>query len=121
MLLPLQVCCCKSDIGKTPKDGFKGNLCLKPDQRRANAKVNAEAKTEMSSLVTRDVKAVGVSETARVTVGRTEDGVDQVAFANYPATNLSIFESRTIRNLDRVIITENFFDCRRKQFRPPFQ
>src|SRR5574337_350400 len=109
MLLPLQVFCCKSDIAKAPKDGLKGNLCLEPHQRRADAKVNAKTETEMPSLVARDLKAVGVREAARVAIRGSDNRVNQIVFANRLTADFSIFKRRTICDLDGVIVTEDFF------------
>ena len=70
MFLPFQIVRCQGEFGEAAQDGFEEDLCLQPDQRRADAKVNPYSKPQVTSLIAGDIEAVGVRKSFRVTVGR---------------------------------------------------
>src|SRR6187455_1822051 len=100
MFLPFQIVSCQREFGETAQDSFEEDLCFQPDQRRANAKVNPYSKSQMSSLAAGDIEAVGVRKSFGVAVGRCDDRVDQVTFANPPAMYFRIFNCGTIGDLN---------------------
>ena len=76
MFLPFQVIGRQSKIGETAQDGFKDDLCLQPDERRADAEMDPHPKPEVTSLAAGDVEPVRVREALGVAVGGGNDRVD---------------------------------------------
>ena len=56
MLLPFKGFSPQAYVWKTAQDSFKDNFRFQPDQRCADAKVDADAKAEVTSLVASNFK-----------------------------------------------------------------
>lgn len=110
MLLPFQGLGRQADARETPQNGIEHDFRLEPDEWRANAKVDAEPKAEVTALIAGDVELIRVRKSPRVAIGRTYYAVHKIPLPDSFTADVCVFQSCSIRNLDRVIVTEHFFD-----------
>ena len=69
MLLPFQRLGRQADARETPQNGIEHDFRLEPDEWRANTKVDAESKAEVTTFIAGDVELIGVRKPPRVAIG----------------------------------------------------
>ena len=90
MFLPLQLIRSQVEVGETTQDSFKCDLRFEPDQRCADTEMDSKSKAQVTPLTSGNVESVGVNETVRIPIRRTDNGVDQVTGKNRFATDFGM-------------------------------
>ena len=80
----------ETEIGQSLNDSLHRNSRFESCQMRAQAKMDAETKSEMSRCLSRDVEPRGIGEAARISVRGHEERQDELSGRDLDATNFCV-------------------------------
>src|ERR1700741_1625347 len=96
-------------------DRIEGFLTFYARKGRTEAKMSSIPECEMTVVDAGDIKAIGITKSFGVPVGRGHNSHHGLALAYRSATQLHIFRSQTSRVLTWTLVSEHLFNCRRDE------